>query len=274
MDIIESLDTLPKIFSFGGGVQSMGALVLASQGVIYCDEFVFSNVGEDSENPDTLIYFREYAMPFAQEHNIKLTEIQRHVRGKPVTIYGQIMGPLKSIVIPVKLSTGAPGNRSCTADFKVRTIARYVRDTYNVRRYIAMIGISIDEIQRARTEREQKIVGTNVVQLVQYPLIDLHYSRNKIIKLISDAGLPVPPKSSCYFCPFHTTSEWYFLKNSRPDLFKNAVKVERRIHEKYPDDLKYMHRSLIPLDKAIEDQMVLPGFNEELEVCEEGYCMV
>jgi 3'-phosphoadenosine 5'-phosphosulfate sulfotransferase (PAPS reductase)/FAD synthetase len=47
-----------RVFSYGGGVQSTAALVLAAQGVIDYHTFLFANVGEDSENPDTLAYVR------------------------------------------------------------------------------------------------------------------------------------------------------------------------------------------------------------------------
>lgn len=41
------------VFSYGGGVQSNAALVLAAQGKLDCKTFLFANVGDDSENPAT-----------------------------------------------------------------------------------------------------------------------------------------------------------------------------------------------------------------------------
>lgn len=40
-----------RVFSFGGGVQSTAALVLAAQGEIDFTAFIFANVGADSEHP-------------------------------------------------------------------------------------------------------------------------------------------------------------------------------------------------------------------------------
>src|SRR5690348_2960939 len=54
-----------KIFSYGGGVQSTAALVLAAQGRLDYRTFVFCHVGADSENPETLSYVCEVARPFA-----------------------------------------------------------------------------------------------------------------------------------------------------------------------------------------------------------------
>jgi len=53
----------------------MAALVLASQGKIDYNWFVFCDVGADSENPDTLRYLHEIAIPFAEKNNIRLDVI-------------------------------------------------------------------------------------------------------------------------------------------------------------------------------------------------------
>ncbi len=54
-----------KVTSYGGGVQSTALLVLAAQGRIDFKTFLFCNVGDDSENPETLEYVRQIAIPFA-----------------------------------------------------------------------------------------------------------------------------------------------------------------------------------------------------------------
>ncbi len=44
-----------RVISYGGGVQSTALLVLANRGEIrYVDAALFANVGDDSEDPDTL----------------------------------------------------------------------------------------------------------------------------------------------------------------------------------------------------------------------------
>src|SRR5437763_13521334 len=99
-----------KAFSFGGGVQSTAALVLASQGKLDYRTFLFCNVGEDSENPDTLTYVHEVAMPFAAHHSLELVELCKVRRdGRVDTIYQTITRPQsRSIGIPVHMSNGAP----------------------------------------------------------------------------------------------------------------------------------------------------------------------
>ena len=106
-----------RIFSYGGGVQSTAVLVLASQGKVQYDHFLFSNVGDDSEHPDTLEYFKDYAMPFAEEHGISLLTV-----GRKDTIRGRIFSELRDVPIPVRMNTGAPGNRKCTELYKIKVV--------------------------------------------------------------------------------------------------------------------------------------------------------
>lgn len=69
-----------KGFSYGGGVQSTAALALAAQGIIDFPVFLFCNVGDDSENPETLTYVHDVAMPYAREHGIEVIELQKVLR--------------------------------------------------------------------------------------------------------------------------------------------------------------------------------------------------
>jgi len=107
--------------SFGCGVQSVALLALAAQRRIDFRLFLFANVGDDSENPATITYFHEVAVPYAARHGIELVELHRiptrgpH-RGEIETLYGRLTRPgSRSLPIPVRMANGAPGTRACTA---------------------------------------------------------------------------------------------------------------------------------------------------------------
>jgi len=257
-----------RTFSYGGGVQSTAILVLASQGKVQYDHFLFANVGEDSEHPDTLRYFYDVALPFADKHGLDLIELHKYRKGEIETVYGRVMGNNRSIPIPIRMSNGAPGRRSCTSDFKIGVIARWLKQNGATKEKPAItgLGISVDEFQRARTDS-----GIDW-QILEYPLIDLRLARQDCINIIARAGLLVPPRSSCYFCPFHSRSEWMILKNQRPDLFDKSIEIEKRLNEKRGNlkkDQVWMHSSLKPLDKAVGDQS---NFFDDMDNCESGYC--
>lgn len=268
-----------RAFSFGGGVQSMAALVLQVQGRIDYDVFLFSNVGDDSEHPDTLKYFSDVAMPYAEANGVKLIEL-RHIRrdGEEETLYKKLTRPgSRSTGIPIYLEgSGAPGRRSCTSQFKIRRIAVWQRRHGATRANPAVcgLGISLDEFQRMRTD------SGIPTQVLEYPLINLRLTRKDCVNIIKSAGLPVPPKSACWFCPFHSKAAWHRLKVDNPDLFQKAVELEKILgdrSESLPRTVKtytendegeieikstelasrgrvYLTRELRPLDRVIGDQ--------------------
>lgn len=269
-----------RLFSFGGGVQSHAVLALQAQNrldVPY-DVFVFSNVGHDSENPDTLNYLNKVTIPFCEEFGIELVEVRKTTRGKPETLYEYIHRVKKSVPIPAYMSNGAPGNRSCTIDFKIRVVNKWVRDQ-GYTHAIMGLGLSIDEYQRVRDEKWHEEDG--IQKQRHHPLIELGLSRTDCHKIIADMSLPQPPKSSCWFCPFTQRNEWIELKSKRPDLFEKAVALEKHINEKRDAmgrDYIYLYRQtrgeMVKLEDAVGDQLSLFDLMDEDDTCESGYCFI
>lgn len=263
--------------SYGGGVQSTALLVLAATGRIDFPLFIFANVGDDSEHPATLAYVHDIAMPYAEHHGIELVELHKmHHRGpnagEKETLYGRLMREgSRSLPIPIRMSNGAPGTRSCTADFKIRVVARElkVRGATADDPATVAIGISVDEIDRASPGVDPR----NPDQHRVYPLLDLGLHRTDCRQIIADAGLPIPPKSACYFCPFHDTEAWRRLKRDTPDLFDKACTLEDTLNARRDvlgKDHVWFTRSARPLRDTIEDQLVLAGMDDG--ACDSGWC--
>jgi len=258
-----------RVFSFGGGVQSTAALVLAAERKIDFPVFVFANTGDDSEHPATLRYVREVATPYADRLGIELVAVQKTRFGQPDTLVGALERDNRSIGIPVRMSgTGAPGRRSCTLDFKIRPIARYLKRLGATDEAPAVLGlgISLDEVQRMRTASGIAHYG------LVYPLIDRRMNRQDCVNTIERAGLPVPPKSSCWFCPFHSRAYWARQRREEPDLFRASARLERLLNDRrrsLSQGAVWFTDFLKPLDEAIGDQMTL---DEAMGGCEGGYC--
>lgn len=259
-----------RTLSYGGGVQSSAMLVLAAQGKIDYTVALFANVGDDSENPATLAYMEQYAKPYAADHGIELHELRRTWRdGRQTTILAELESDHANVPIPTYMASGAPGNRQCTDRWKRQVIARWHKQHGATpdKPAVCGLGISWDEMQRMRED-------SNIAwQTLEYPLIDLRLTRADCMRIIADAGLPVPPKSSCWFCPFHRRAEWQTMKRTQPELFDRAVALERRINEKRAamgKDQVYLHTSCKPLTDAVSDQMAL----FEDDGCTSGYCFV
>jgi hypothetical protein len=230
------------VCSYGGGVQSTAILVLAAQGYLPYKTFLFANVGDDSEHPATLDYVRDVAFDYAAAHGITIHELHRVPKrgiskGEVETLWGRLMRPgSRSLPIPVRMSdTGAPGTRSCTADFKIAVVGRWLREhgasADNVAR--VAIGISTDEFERATSRK------VNAYESPEYPLLTLEHrlapagaNRDQCKRIIADAGLPIPPKSSCFFCPFHRPRVFADMARTEPELFDKAVLLEDTLNER------------------------------------------
>jgi hypothetical protein len=253
----------------------MAALVLAAQGELDYRVFLFANVGDDSEHPGTLRYVEEHARPFAAEHGIELTTLHRVRRdGSGETLWGRLTKEgSRSLPIPVRMDNGAPGQRSCTADFKIKVIGKELK-----RRGASAdnpahvgIGISVDEIHRANNRRQEPH------ERIEYPLLDLGLRRADCPRIIRSAGLPVPPKSSCFFCPFHRPETWHDMRRSEPELFEKSCQLEELLNRRRDElgkDHVYLTRFARPLREAVPDGVdLLPMFDEADGMCDSGYCM-
>lgn len=268
------------VFSFGGGVQSTAALVLAASGEIDFTTFLFANVGDDSENPATLEYVRTISMPYAEKHGLDLVELARMTReGATETLREHLLRPgSRSVPIPVRMSvTGAPGTRQCTGVFKIDVLGRWMRHHGATKDDPATVGlgISTDEIQRAKPGIDPKAP----YQLRTYPLLDLGLTRKDCYRIIADAGLPRPPKSSCYFCPFHAPIVWRDMARDEPELFEKACALEDLLNERRKmlgKDPVWLSRYLKPLRDSLrptEDDL-FGDVDHEIEECDEGVCFV
>ncbi|MCA1655156.1 MAG: phosphoadenosine phosphosulfate reductase, partial [Pseudonocardiaceae bacterium] len=219
-----------RTFSYGGGTQSTAALVLAGRGDLDYRTFLFANVGEDSERPATLVYVHEVAMPYAEARGIELVELRKTLRdGSTQTLMEKIHSSERSIPIPVRMSPdAAPGNRTCTAEFKIRVIEKELRRRGATKHDKATvgIGISLDEWHRAKSAEDPR----SPVQLRDYPLLDRRITRADCMQIIRSEGLPQPPRSACFFCPFHTREEWRRLARQEPELFAKACDLEDELY--------------------------------------------
>lgn len=262
------------VFSCGGGVQSTACLVLAVQGKIPYQTFVFANVGDKAESPDTIKYVTDVLKPYATINGIQWIDVQRSRRdGAKVDLLDDLYRPVRSINIPVRMSNGAPGNRNCTVEFKIKPIAKWIKA--NAPNCTLGKGISTDEPHRATPSREDD------GYISAYPLIELGISRSDCLRIVREAGLPQPPKSSCWFCPYKTTDQWITMKREKPLLFEQVCELERHLNSKRAalgKDPVYISgvgaRKQLPVGDAIPNQLGLfPEWIDEQDGCESGYCM-
>lgn len=151
------------------------------------------------------------------------------------------------------LPTGKTGilGRSCTSDYKVKPLVRTAKQLikqHSKSNAVQWIGISLDEVVRMKESRDKKITH-------RWPLVDAGMNRSDCLKWMKLNAFPTPPRSACYYCPFHSDAEWRRLKDSEPEYFKKAVEFEKQLQEtkKQTTNLKsipFLHGSCVPLDQV------------------------
>lgn len=73
------------------------------------------------------------------------------------------------------------------------------------------IGITLDEWQRAKDSDVQYIKHA-------FPLLDRNMTRQDCLNYLKRHNLPVPGKSSCTFCPYHSRIAWEEMKRANGQI--------------------------------------------------------
>jgi hypothetical protein len=60
-----------------------------------------------------------------------------------------------------------------------------------------------------------------------YPLMEWGMDRAACVQIIQDAGLPVPVKSACFFCPASKKHEIIWLRENHPELMERSLTIEK-----------------------------------------------
>ena len=248
--------------SFGAGVQSVALAVLNATGRVQprADLAVFADPG--SEEQETYRLLPVYEAWLAEQRYPLITVRSQRGRLRDYVWH-------RSTVIPAyAASSGAPGRRQCTVDWKIMPIRRYAR-LLGAKVLTVQLGISFDEWHRMRDSGARWVTNC-------YPLVDMQLSREDCRRIIREVGLPEPPKSHCVFCPYQSLASWQRRAIECPDEFEQCAQLEDRINERQRERGRtalYLSRTLRPLRQVCSgDQLTLDQVL--LDECEGGYCFV
>jgi 3'-phosphoadenosine 5'-phosphosulfate sulfotransferase (PAPS reductase)/FAD synthetase len=215
----------PKQYlAFGGGVNSVALYLLMKQeGIKF--EAIYSDHGCDW--PITGSYVKYFSERYP------LTILRPDVQGQS-NLYDYCWD---REMIPSRLS------RWCTDKFKIRAMHKYMDKP-------AMVHLGIDAGESHRAKVSTQTGSENRFMLVEYDI-----DRQGCVDIIKKAGLFVPVKSGCWFCPFQRKAEWIKLRSEKPDLFRRSIELEHRCnHKRWLNGKKEIHlfckRPLTRLDTA------------------------
>jgi len=270
-----------NVLSLGAGVQSSTLALMAAKGEIPMpDCAIFADTeGEPNEVYiwlDWLIGQLPYPVYKVTKGSLEEKTIKLQV--SKISKKRYMSGKIPAFVLSPEGNKGLLG-RSCTADYKIRPVVSKIRDLLGLKQVRSKevlvnqwMGISTDEASRMKPSREAWIKH-------EYPLIERNMSRNDCFEWMEKNGYPVPPRSSCLYCPFHSDDEWLRIKTDMPDEFEQIIKFEKRlqINASQCEILKgvpYLHGSCEPIG-SIDFKKIKPKKKEQLDMFDnecEGMC--
>lgn len=279
--------------SIGFGVQSVGMAIMSGMDLFpRPDMYCYSALPDGKRTKEYIDYITPKLHSLGVDVQILTPkDLYQHILNWPIAD--------RVSMLPVWFmgSDGKrqPLNRQCTGDFKIDIVASAIRERLGLARLKRNTvrvwqGISIDEIKRTKKKsfalypesfRVNHLPYIGQYANITYPQFTWEsYSRDKIIdKIFKANGIITPPKSSCFFCPFHDIEEWFDLFSNDPQGWELACVLDDSIRNyNTPTGVLesgpfYLYEGLIPLREIDFDKERLASKTRQLTLgCESGFC--
>lgn len=233
----------PLAVSYGSGVDSTAMLIALHQRGIRPDLIVFADTG--NELTTTYDYLKIMSEWLASVGFPPIVTVRAARPRSGDRSLGDAL--LRTSVLPAL----AYGMHQCSLVWKIEPQNRYLRSVYGWSSrsaswrdgypYITKaIGYDAGIRDRARAGKAHGKDSPGFRNW--YPLIDYEITRDDCAKLILDAGLPLPNKSACSFCPARKKEEINDLAMSEPHLLREAIEIEDRAIQRGLTSIKGLGR--------------------------------
>lgn len=233
---------------FGGGVDSTAMLVLLHLEGIRPDLITFADTG--GEKPETYDHVRQMDQWLDSVGFPRVTWCRKLTNAS--TPYDDLAG---NNTANETLPSLAFGMKSCSIKWKQGPQDQVLKgaksgpnkrdphplwDEYQStgRKIVKLIGY---DSSPADIRRSSKVKTEDADFLYRYPLQDADIARPECVKIIQSAGINVPIKSACWFCPASQKWELWWLAGAHPELFLAALDMEWKAmvgrHSRWDGDL-------------------------------------
>lgn len=218
-----------RALSLGWGTQSFGMAAMVALGELpMVDVAIHSDTTHETQG--TYEFARKWT-PWLEDHGVRVVTVQPPA--------APLVDKWGGVMIPIYTAPNGQIKRQCTGDWKIDPIRRWLQANREGQRVELLIGITADEISRAKPANVKYIENT-------WPLLKRPYRRHEVKSWLLAHGLEVPPRSACTFCPFRSRAEWAEIKSS-PD-WEKVIAVDLEIRDKRPPGQLFLHRSRLPID--------------------------
>ena len=241
----------PLVVSYGVGLDSTAMLVEMHNRGIRPDLILFADTG--AEKPETYAYLAIINAWLASVGFPTVTVVRYEPARAP---YSTLEG---KCLANETLPSLAFGGHSCALVFKRDVMVKYLKAWAPAQAAVARGGTIIKAIgydasradlrRRGKADRATERLRLKVAERAacgQEPLADqweiahctfAYYlqdwglERAELAAIILAAGLPLPVKSACFFCPASKPEEVVQLRLDHPELYWRAVTMERRARD-------------------------------------------
>lgn len=283
----------PVIVNLGVGVDSVGMLVgLATHRdpELWPDLILFADTG--AEKPETYRFLHDELDPWLVRQGFPQVTVVKYrpVRAAYDTLEGNCLA--NETLPSIAFRGGGPGSGGCSLKWKAEVMDAFIRGSKRSSspwhgpgwepfhaakaaclRTLRLIGYDASPTDSKRRERADKRAGMERDAVLadvaayeyRYPLQEWGWTRDRCIEEIARAGLPVPVKSACFFCPASKKHEIAALAAEHPDLFARAIEMEDRaahgkhgLKETRGLGINFRWRAFAETEGFLVDDIVMP----------------
>ena len=212
----------PLVVAYGGGTNSVAMLCGFLDRGIKPDLIVFSDTG--GELPTTYAHIDLMSEKTKEWWGIEINTVAKTYKKEKTSLESDC---LRNKTIPAL----AFGSKACSMKYKLEPKYKFVRSWMmenKLNEVISAVGYDAGEGHRSINIKQNNI-GKGMIELSWFPLIEWMWTRRECIETIKAHGLPLPGKSSCYFCPAMKNSEIMRLRNEYPEYFERAIAMEKNM---------------------------------------------
>lgn len=238
-----------NLVCYGGGTNSTALLIECMKRGIKVDLVLFADTG--GEKPQTYNYVSIFNEWLINNGMPGITTVQAvNKAGEKITLE-------ESLIKLCTLPSVAYGFKTCSQRFKIAPQDKFLNNHPAVLDHWKAGGkvtklIGYDAGESHRTKKDH----TDDKYDFDYPLVRWGMGREECVKTITDAGLCLPGKSSCYFCPNSRPSEIKQLSVVYPELMERALAMEANANLTHIKGLgrSYAWKDLVSNDDMFKDQ--------------------
>lgn len=235
----------PFVVSYGLGLDSTAMLIgLAADGlrpdlILFAD--VAAGTGDTGEKTATMSYLETINAWLATVDFPQITVVSYQTTEKSRTdprtgepyksLFGQCWATGNLPPFAYGGKAGGQASANCSIKWKQRPQELFLESWAPAiaawtagRKVIKAIGYDCAEMHRGGRARAYEAEAFDWT----YPLRSWSWSRPQLSQVVADAGLPIPPKSSCVFCPAMRPAEFKDLARTEPASLLQVIALEDR----------------------------------------------